>query len=172
VQSRPPPPENYLDTSVLVTAAIHGAPHARAAAAFCAGLVHAQSYVYFSQLVWIEVPQALRKLATRPGNLAPSIRTQYRLDDWGTDPTVRDRWLRHGIAEIEALVTRFREAFELPWNRSVWTASLQVVVQHSLQTLDATHVATAQDIGLQGFAAVDGDFDRVSSLTLWRIRDP
>jgi predicted nucleic acid-binding protein len=172
MQGRPPPAEVYLDTSVLLAAVIQGAPHARACDDFCAELIAAGSYVHFSQLVRLELPQALRKLATRPTNLPAAVRTRHRLDDWGTDPAVREAWLQFGIGEFEALLVRFHEVFELPWSAATWRASIPIITQYSLQTIDATHVATAQEYGIQDFAAVDTDFRRVQGLTFWLVRDP
>jgi predicted nucleic acid-binding protein len=169
---RPPPHEIYLDTTVLVTAIIRDTPHHTSCAEFCARLIGADSRIYLSQLVRVELPQAFRVLATKKTNLPAHVRLQHRLDDWGTDPAVRRAWLALGISEFEALLQRFYEAYELPWDMQIWQASLQIIEQYGLQSLDATHVATAQRYGLRDLAAVDNDFQRVPALDFWLIRNP
>jgi predicted nucleic acid-binding protein len=171
MRARPPPPTIYLDTSVLLGAVVRGAPHTQACGAFCAQLISARSRVYFSQLVRLELPQALRRLATTRPNLPPAVQAHYQLSRWGTDPAIRQAWLAFGLTRFEALLNRFSQVFELPWDTQVWQASVQIMGQYGLQMMDATHVATAQVHRLRDFASVDDDFRRIPSLDLWLIRD-
>jgi predicted nucleic acid-binding protein len=96
-----PPVEIYLDTSVLVSALVRTAPHTTACRSFCQQLIAANSRVYFSQFVRVELLQALRRLATTQHNLAASVRSQYSLEQWGTDPGVRRAWLELGVREFD-----------------------------------------------------------------------
>jgi predicted nucleic acid-binding protein len=167
-----PPVEIYLDTSVLVSALVRTAPHTTACRSFCQQLIAANSRVYFSQFVRVELLQALRRLATTQHNLAASVRSQYSLEQWGTDPGVRRAWLELGVREFDALIRRFHAVVELPWTFDAWQASIQIMIQHGLQASDALHVATAQEYGLRHLAAVDDDYRRVPGLSFWLVRDP
>ncbi|HEY7061944.1 MAG TPA: type II toxin-antitoxin system VapC family toxin [Chloroflexota bacterium] len=165
------PAEIYLDTSIFVSAIIEDAPHFQACTAFCQNLISANTQVYFSQIVRVELLQALRRLATTRTNLTSAMRAQYRLDDWGSDVQVRRDWLELGITEFEVLVYRLRTAVELPWSLATWRASAQLMVQYGLQARDALHASTAQERGIHALAAVDADYRRVPVLDFWLIRD-
>lgn len=89
-------------------------------------------------------------------------RMAFRLDAWGVDPTVRERWLRFGIDEFAALLARFHEVFEAPFDTDIWHASLDVMIATGLQSHDAIHVATARRLGLATIATADDHFTRVA----------
>ncbi len=55
----------YLDTSLIVDVLITGAPNWHTSNAFIARLVTENSRVYFSQIAYLEIGEAIRKLATR-----------------------------------------------------------------------------------------------------------
>ncbi|HZR99822.1 MAG TPA: type II toxin-antitoxin system VapC family toxin [Chloroflexota bacterium] len=171
MRDRPPPAEIYLDTSIFVAAIVRTAPHRTACTSFCQRLIAADSQIYFSQFVRLELLQALRRLATTQHNIAPAVRAQYGLDRWGDDPVVRRNWLEAGTAQFAALLARFRAAVELPWSASMWRATMGIMIRHGLQAQDALHVATAQEWGLHALAAVDADYRRVPALDFWLIRD-
>jgi predicted nucleic acid-binding protein len=171
MRGRPPPTEIYLDTSVFASAVVRTAPHRTACVAFCRELIAANSRVYFSQLVRVELLQALRRLATTQHNISPAMRARYRLDQWGSDATVRRAWIELGTAGFEALLSRFRAAIELPWSVNSWRDSMELMIRHGLQAYDAVHVATAQEWRLRALAAVDDDYRRVPTLDCWLIRD-
>lgn len=169
--NRPLPTEVYLDTSVFVGAIIRGAPHATACSAFCQQLIQAETAVYYSQLVRVELLQAIRRVATTQHNLPAATRTRYHLDRWGSDATVRRAWLQLGMVAFEALLNKLVTTVELPWTIATWQASAQLMIQHGLQASDALHVATAQEQSLSALAAVDDDYRRVPTLDFWLIRD-
>jgi predicted nucleic acid-binding protein len=81
MQGRPLPAEIYLDTGIFVSAVVRTAPHRTACADFCQQLIAARSRIYFSQLVRVELLQALRRLATTQHNIVPTVRARYRLDE-------------------------------------------------------------------------------------------
>jgi predicted nucleic acid-binding protein len=157
---------------VLLGAAIPGAPHAASCGLFCTDLIEHGSTVYFSQIVHVELPQAFRRLATTTANLPADVRQTYSLDDWGRNPAVRSGWLEVGRTEVERLLTGFYRVIELPWRRSIWEVSPTLMARYSLQSLDATHVATAVAYELRDLATVDDAYRRVSELRLHLIRDP
>ena len=80
MQGRPTPAEIYLDATIFVAAMIDGTPHSQASLAFCSDLIAANTYEYLSQLVRLELPQALRRLATHRTNLPQPVREPWRLD--------------------------------------------------------------------------------------------
>ncbi len=120
---RPLPTELYLDTSVFVGAITRGAPHAAACTDFCQQLIQVGTAVYYSQLVRIELLQAMRRLATTQHNLPATTRARYRLDLWGVDPTVRGAWLQLAITGFEALLSKLATTVEVPWTIVTWQAS-------------------------------------------------
>jgi predicted nucleic acid-binding protein len=162
----------YLDTSVLVGAIVYGAPHAYACRQFCDELIAAGSRVYFSQILRLELSQALRRLATTRTNLSAAMRQQYQLDDWGTSAAVRSRWLTLGAAQFDLLLAQFAIAIELPFQVSTWAHSLDIMAQDGLQSRDAVHVATARQHGLRDLATVDADFQGIAGLQVQLIRNP
>ncbi len=161
--STPSPPEVvYLDTSVVVAAIIPGSDHVGPCAAFCNDLVAAGSRIFFSQILRLELSQALLKLATRRAGLPSDTSAAYRLDDWGADPSVRDRWLRIGVRAFDDLFERFPRVLELPFDVGTWQTSLDVMVAHGLRSHDAIHVATARQLGVPTIATADDHFKRVA----------
>src|SRR4051812_34685782 len=127
----------YLDTSVVIAALVSGVPNARASEAFCARLVQQRSHVYCSQILRLELSQAIRNLASRLNQLPLQTQRQYRLDDWQTDVSVRQRWMSEGIRRYEAFIGRFEEFFVLPFLIPTWEQSVEVMVLHQMKSLDA-----------------------------------
>jgi len=74
----------YLDTSIVIATIVPGLPNARASDAFCTQLVQQGSRIGFSQILRLELSQAIRNLASRQGQLPLSTQQQYRLDEWDT----------------------------------------------------------------------------------------
>ena len=157
-----PPSDIYLDTSIVVAASIEESVHAISCAAFCDDVVAAGSRVYFSQVLRLELSQAILKLATRQRGLSLDIRSEYRLDEWGTNSEVRDRWLRSNIRRCDALIGRFAAWQEIPFDTGTWQTSLDVMIAYGLQSHDAVHVATARQLGLTHLATADDHFKKVS----------
>ncbi len=80
MQSPRPPDDSYLDTSVIVATTFSGLPNGSASAAFCDSLVGHRKPVSYSQIVWLELAQSLRNLASRPGQLPSETRAHFQLD--------------------------------------------------------------------------------------------
>ncbi|MBA3415215.1 MAG: type II toxin-antitoxin system VapC family toxin [Chloroflexia bacterium] len=153
----------YLDTSIVVAASIEGSHHATSCAAFCDDLVAAASRVLFSQVLRLELSQAILKVATRRQGLSLDIRNEFRLDEWGASSAVRERWLRSNIRRSDAPISRFAAWQEIPIGTDTWQTSLDVMIAYGLQSHDAVHVATARQLGLTHLATADDHFKRVSS---------
>jgi predicted nucleic acid-binding protein len=172
VHREEPPDVSYLDTSVIVAATISGLPNGGASAAFCSSLVVQRKSVAISRIVWLELAQSLRNLASRPGQLPPDLFVRFQLDQWQVSPLVRHRWMRFGVAQFEELMARFVELFEIPFDDAVWRRSVGIMATDGLQSHDAVHVATARVFGVPQFVTLDDHFNRVRDLDVWLIRDP
>lgn len=172
MQSEEPPDVAYLDTSVIVAATVSGLPNGGASAAYCGSLVGQRQSVAISQIVWLELAQSLRNLASRPGQLPPDLYARFQLDQWQVSPLVRLRWMRFGIGQFEELLARFVEFFEFPFDDAVWRRSVGIMATNGLRSHDAVHVATARQYGVPRFVTLDDHFNRVRDLDVWLIRDP
>ncbi len=170
--SEPPPPSDiYLDTSTVVAAIVQGSTHSTASAAFCAALIEHGSRVYFSQLLRLELAEAIRRLATKQ-SLPVDLRNDFHLDTWGTNLFVRQRWMDFGIRQFDDLLDRFAETFELPIRPRTWRSSLSAMVDSQLRAYDAIHVATAREYRIRHLATADRDYRNVSDLRIWLTQDP
>lgn len=164
-------PDVYLDTSVLLGAMMPGSTNADACEDFCAQIASQGRRVYYSQTVYVELSQALRKMATRADRVASGMREQFGLDRWEPDIHIRQRWMQYGVEQFDQLRERFIDAFELPFDRSIWLQSIDLMVEYFLQAHDAVHAATARAYGLRAFATTDADFVRVTGLDVILLRD-
>src|SRR3954449_4831402 len=102
----PFPPAVAIDTSLFAGAAASGSPEYRAASDYCDGLVASGTAVYYSQIVRIELPHALRRIANDPRALHSRVRRQFRLQHWNRIEEVRLNWLRFGMQQFDILVSR------------------------------------------------------------------
>lgn len=162
--------DTYLDSSVLVDAMFAGLPHFAVSDAFCAQLADNGSHVYVSHLAYLEVGEAVRRLATRQ-QLPAIFRAEFHLADWATSANVRKQWMSFGRQEMERLLDRFSEAYEILFQHSLWLQSIDLIGQYGLRASDAAHVATALHAGLRVFATNDDDFRRVTMLDVVIVRD-
>ncbi len=161
----------YLETSIVAAAIIGGSAHSQASRDVCAALSHANSTVYFSRLVRIEVLQILKKYATK--DLAtPQVREAFRLDQFSRNLIIRQRWLDFGIQQLDVLIRTFYRAYELPIQGQTCQRCMKIMSQHNLDSYDAIHVATAMHNNVRDFVTVDGDFTRVGELKVILVRDP
>jgi predicted nucleic acid-binding protein len=165
------PRDVYLDTSVVVAAIMAGSANSLACIAFCESIAIHGNPVAFSQTLRVELSQAIRKLATRRDRLRPDTRERFQLDRWETDVLVRRRWMSHGIERFRSLLATFAEVVELPFDSGIWERSIDLMVDHFLQSHDAVHAATATAYGLNSFATTDADFARVAQLDVILLRD-
>jgi predicted nucleic acid-binding protein len=165
-----PPATVYLDTSTVVSAMFEGVAHSPASTAFCADLDRAGSRIIFFEVLWLELSQVLARMPHDP-LLPDPLRQTHRLDQWNTSLDVRRDWLAFGVARFEALVGRFAGVTAVPFDRTIWQASLAVIAQHRLRSHDAIHVATARAAAVPDFATLDDDFRRVADLRVWLVRN-
>ena len=162
-------PDIYLDSSVLVDAMFAGLPHFAPSDAFCLRLANDGSNIYFSQLLYLEVGEAIRRLATKQ-QLPANLRRQYNLGDWATNASVRARWMSFGLRQMERLLGIFSGTYEIPYQRTIWLRSVDIIGHYGLRASDAVHVATALHSGLRVFATNDSDFRRVDELDVMIVR--
>jgi len=171
--SVPPLPDDiYLDTSFAVAAIVRGSRHSTACTAFCAQLISHGARVYFSQLLRLELAEAIRRLATKTEDLPADLRRDYQLDAWGTDFLVRQRWMDFGVRQFDDLLDRFAEAFELPIKTRTWRSGVSAMVDHQLRAYDAIHLATAREYHIGHLATADRDDRKIADLHVWLIQDP
>jgi predicted nucleic acid-binding protein len=88
------------------------------------------------------------------------------LQHWGTRTDVRERWLRHGLHLFEQLIDQFSRAFVIPLNDAIIDRGVTLMARYHLKSYDAIHVASAIEAGLSDIAATDGDFARVTEITV------
>jgi predicted nucleic acid-binding protein len=169
VSSEPSLADVYLDASVVVEALIPWLPHWSACDAFCKRLVADGTHIYFSQILRLEVGEAIRRLVTRQ-QIPPATHRRHRLDEWETNLRVRQRWMAYGIQQLETLLNTFYEVYEIPFRESLWRQSIDLIAQYGLRAHDAVHAATALQAGIHDFATNDDHFRRVSELDILVIR--
>jgi predicted nucleic acid-binding protein len=166
------PEDVYLDTSVVIAAVVPDILYSTGSIEFCDQLIARRSTIYFSQILRLEMTEAVRKVATIPGRAPANLREDFRLDDWERDPSVRRQWFHFGVQEFEALFARFAEVYELPFDRSIWLRSVEIMADRQLRSHDAIHLATAYEYRLPCFATTDDEFLKIPDLDIRLIRDP
>src|SRR4051812_49135320 len=131
------PRDIYLDTSIVVAAIVPGTPNARVSRDFFQGLLERNTRIHFSQILRIEVAQAIRNLASRRGQLPLRTQRRYRLDEWESNEAVRRRWMTdcaHQFEEFlsqfifEEFLSQFIEVFELPFSITIWERGIELMV--------------------------------------------
>ncbi|MGH2560065.1 MAG: type II toxin-antitoxin system VapC family toxin [Thermomicrobiales bacterium] len=165
------PSDIYLDTSVVVAGMYPGTPDAAACRTLCQQLAAARSHVYFSQALRLDLARAMRRLATKANKLAEDDQVRYRLDQWATNPLVRQRWLANGVRRFHAFLDQFEEAVEIPLTTAQWRQSLELMATETLDATDAMHLAVARWYDIPDFATTDRDFRRVTLPMIHLIRD-
>jgi predicted nucleic acid-binding protein len=75
------------------------------------------------------------------------------------------------LRQFDAFFTQFAETWEVPYRQRSWTQSVGIMALRQLRSLDAIHVAIAQDIGVTDFATTDDHFRRIGGLRVWLLRD-
>ena len=181
MQSQPLPSDIYLDTSIVIAAAIADTPHSVPSRQFCECLGEFGTRVYFSGLLRMEFANTLRSLAlpqrTKPGKppkpsrLPEPIRQQFQLDQWAGSEAVRHAWMEFGHQQLEAFLSQFVEAVELPVRSGTWAQMLHIQCQYDMKSNDAAHAATAIEYGIVNLATTDREFEPVVDIHVWLARD-
>ncbi|RIK42088.1 MAG: hypothetical protein DCC58_11535 [Chloroflexi bacterium] len=161
----------YVDTSVVVAAILEDALHHTGARTFCNQLIENRSRVCFSQLLRLELAQAIRVYGTVSAALPVTVRRRYRLARWDRDHEVRARWYHDGVTAFEALLADLSRVYEIPIRVEDWRSSIALMSRYHLRSYDAFHAATALGLGVFNFATLDSDFTRVSELNIHLLRD-
>lgn len=159
----PIPSDVYLDSSVILASIIQGDPHSVACVQYCSDLAANNSAVYFSQVLRIEVAHVIRSLATRSATPI-SVQQQFQLSRFNSDMLVRQQWMTFGMRQFENLLKTFYIVYELPIRKRIQQQSIKLMSLHNLDSHDAIHIATAHRNAIPDFAAVDGDFSRVTGM--------
>lgn len=137
------PQRIFLDSGVVVAAIIPGSQFWPECNAFCDRLIAESSEVYFSQILRLELTEAIRKLATIPGRAPADLYARFRLNAWERDPSVRRQWMQFGVRQFDALIERFAVVYELPFRPFIWLRSIEIMADRRLRSHDAVHLATA-----------------------------
>jgi predicted nucleic acid-binding protein len=166
------PTDVYLDSGVAIAATFPATLYAIGARDLCQRLIQQGATVYFSQILRLEFTEAVRKLATIQGRVPPEVRRQFRPDDWELDVAVRRRWLLFAVDRLESLLLRFANVYEIPFERSIWLRSVEIMAERQLRSHDAIHLATAYENRLTCVATTDDEFLKVPDLDVRLIRDP
>lgn len=164
----------YLDTGLVAAAMLQGALHHPASQEFCKVLVGASSRVYFSNLLRIELLQALVSIGTDPTQLTGRVRRRYALHRWGDNSPTRLDWLQHGMELLEQFLDQFAEVSEAAIAPGIIDAAIPLMARYKLRSYDALHIATAEALGVSHLATCDADYLRVGSdalVTVLLIRD-
>src|SRR5437867_4510477 len=104
-----------------------GTPDSSASTRFCRALADGAAVVYFSQVVRLDLARALRRLATKPDKLPANTRDEYQLEQWGSNPLVRQCWLTRGVRRFQAFLDQFAEVVEVPLTTHVWLQSVDLM---------------------------------------------
>ncbi|MGH2534127.1 MAG: type II toxin-antitoxin system VapC family toxin [Thermomicrobiales bacterium] len=171
MNDRPLPLQVYLDTSIIFAAMFRESENWAAGSAFCRRLVEEGCQVYFSQIVRLELSEAIRKLATIPGRTPYELGRQFQLDQWEQSIFIRRRWFQFGVEEFELLLARFAQVNELPFDQAIWLKSITVMTDERLRSHDAIHVATAREYRVPCIATTDDHFLRITDPAVRLLRD-
>lgn len=136
--------------------------HHVVASDFAVGLANSGSAIYFSQLLRVELLQALRKIGTDPNGLRESVRRKNRLQHWGRIESVRENWLRFGLSQFDTFLIQFRAAYELAMTPEIVASAVGLMARHNLKSNDAVHLATARAAGVTQIVTLDRDFSSVT----------
>ena len=166
------PSRIYVDTSFILASLIRGLAHSEPCIQFCEQLADHHTTVYCSDLLRLEIANALRNLVLRrPAQLAEPVRQRYQLTRWAADSAVRRRWMRFGCSQLAGRLGSFEAVVELPLSTAIWERSVRLMAAYDLKSNDALHVATALTHRLKHFATTDREFEGINGLQLWLIRD-
>lgn len=161
----------YVDTSVLIGALHPGVPDSAACASFVEMLIRNKIRVYISLATRLDFGRAVRRLATKPDKLLPDLRGAYALDQWGSNPLVRHRWLSRELKLLESMLSQFSSATEIPLSYDIWRTSLDIIGADGLDATDALHVAAARAYEIPVFATCDRDFRSILNPIIHLVRD-
>jgi predicted nucleic acid-binding protein len=171
LSDRPLPADVYLDTSIVIATIFPGTTNSTACEAFSRRLAAERCQIFFSQILRLELSEAIRKLATRPDRIPNDLRTRFQLDEWNQSLFVRHRWMQNGLQRFAMLLESFREVVELSFDEEIWRSSVTTMADEQLRSHDAIHVATARSFGVACIAAADDHFRRIKDIDVRLIWD-
>jgi hypothetical protein len=142
-----------------------------ASAEFCNRLAGEKRRVHFSRILRLELSEAIRKLATKPGRLPADFYGHFQHDQWERNIFVRRRWFEFCLQQISTFIDGFDRYFELPFRESIWRASVVIMARDQLRSHDAIHVATARTYHIPCMATTDQHFRKITDLDIRLVRD-
>lgn len=163
----------YLDSSIFIGAAIPGSNHNASTQVFCQQLAAERSSVIFSVIMRYEYAHIAYELGSPASRrfLPQKTVMDYGLNNWNSDPGVRNRWMMTVEENLERLLSQFAYYAEAPIRAEAWPLSLDIMIQNDLRSYDALHVATARYFGIDDFASCDRHFAVIDGLNVMIVRD-
>jgi predicted nucleic acid-binding protein len=79
--------------------------------------------------------------------------------------------MTEGAARFEKYLEQFARVVEVPLDRAIWLRSITIMAECHLKSYDATHAATALEVGVSRMVTRDSDFARVADLSVVIVRD-
>lgn len=164
-----PPPQIYWDTSFVLSALLpDDSNHARCLN-FCQSLQAAGTQIIYSQATLIECIIKCRRLAEE-GRLPPTYRRML-METLPGKTQDKGGLFSHRIGEWERTLTsflrQFRDCWEVNITKSVMRRVFPLIRRYRLDTFDAIHLATMEQVACSDIASLDEDFQRVRDLGLW-----
>lgn len=153
----------YLDTSLVAAAVVQLGQHA-AVQSFLATLLQADSPVFVSDLVRVELAQAIKAIANDPGAIPERERRKWKLHRWGDLQQVREDWYDYCFANYDTLLAQFVTAEEMALSRGVIESAVELMAAFQIGSNDAIHTATALAAGASTLATLDADFLKLASI--------
>jgi predicted nucleic acid-binding protein len=147
----------YLDTSLVAAAVAEIRQHA-AVQAFLDGLRQGNSQVFVSDLVRVELAQAIKAIANNPNAIPQRTRRKWKLHRWGDLQQVREDWYEYCFTNYDTLLAQFVTAEEVALSRSVIESAIELMAAFQIASYDAIHAATALAAGASTLATLDADF--------------
>jgi predicted nucleic acid-binding protein len=162
----------FFDTSLVADAVAQSGRYATVRS-YLDSLLHDGARVFVSDLVRIELAQAIKAIANDPGMLPGRERRRWRLHRWGDLQQVREDWYDHCFTNYDQLLVEFISAEEVALSRSIIESAIDLMVAFQIDSHDAIHIATALAVGASTLATLDVDFMRLTpmpGLTIHVIR--
>lgn len=160
-----PPAHLYLDTDLFFNVIKPSDPHHARSVAFLQRLIdHGLTQIYLSTVSWVEIIHRATREQYRL-SLPPSIRQQYRLDQWHSQD-VRNQYIQELIQTVEDILAPF-EWVEISVTPDIFRVAAQLMGQYNLEGQDAIHLACMQSLGIMDIASFDKKFRRVEGIYLW-----
>lgn len=159
--SEEPPGAVVVDTSYIIEALFEGGMFHEECAAFANELLVRNVILIYSPLLFLETPQAWRRLWKR-GLLPPPIPGSL----WVDDPSIRKQMFENADRVLNNFLELF-EVYEVRLTKRLLIRTRDTTAQYDLGSHDSLVVATALNIGVSDIVAIDEHFLSVENVDVW-----